>query len=130
MSDLTICGFHSARLVCDACVDKRIAALEAQLDVFNKGGFKDADALAARFIELTADLARVEADRDALTDALREIAFMGMDVPAAAGGGDEARDRMHAQQAWRAISIASRALEAARTQGKGPTGDASRRPGR
>jgi chromosome segregation ATPase len=115
---------------------ERIATLEAELDEAQQGesveqgmrkeGEATIAALEAQiagnaklFAKMVEDLARVEAERDVLKDALREISFMSMDVPAAAGGGDEARDRMHAQQAWRAINVAARALDAARTQGKG-----------
>jgi hypothetical protein len=41
---------------------QRIAALEAMLAVYNTNGFVDADALAARFITLEAELAKVKAD--------------------------------------------------------------------
>ena len=55
--------------------NQRIAALEVrveqrdrQIAVYNSGGFADADALAEKFIELTAKIAALEAERDIAND--------------------------------------------------------------
>jgi hypothetical protein len=43
-------------LIPNSAAEMRIKQLEARLEVFNSGGFKDADALAEKFIDLTAKL--------------------------------------------------------------------------
>lgn len=84
MSDLTVCGRHSAKLVCDVCVDERIAALEAELAKVREDNAKLNEALQKSFVysdelgwaldaqnginkELLAELAKVREENAAMT---------------------------------------------------------------
>jgi len=50
-----------------------VKKLRARLSLYNSGGFADADALAAKFIDLTAELDRLREERDALAAKPKEL---------------------------------------------------------
>jgi chromosome segregation ATPase len=51
----------------------RAEAAERRLDVYNSGGFKDADALAERFISLTAERDELREENERLRGALHRV---------------------------------------------------------
>ena len=58
----------------------RVEQRDKQIAVYNSGGFADADALAESVIELTARIAALEAERDAIREPTEEMIVAGVKI--------------------------------------------------
>jgi len=101
----------------------RVEQRDKQIAVYNSGGFADADALAEKSIELTAKIAALEAERDALKQDAERYRWLRECSPVNSGRMMGVRihhylDGVYVTSDWINLDDLDAAIDAARAKGK------------